>query len=77
MSMRRCLKCRKEYDKTKTECPACGTKHSPGAEKLGYLSFAIVGILFILPDLNFYMVHGRLPANIDEFLQAVTSLFSF
>jgi len=75
MKMRRCLKCRTEYDETLMECPKCGTKHNPAAEKLGYVSFAIVIALFVIPDILFYKAHGRLPMSLEEFGQAFSMLF--
>ena len=75
MKMRRCLKCRTEYDETVMECPKCGTPHNAAAEKLGYASFAIVIALFVIPDALFYIENGRLPASIDEFLSAFGLLF--
>jgi len=75
MKMRRCLKCRNDYDETKSECPKCGTPHNPGAEKLGYISFAIAIALFVIPDFLFYQENGRLPGSIDEFVGAFGLLF--
>ena len=75
MQKRRCLKCRTEYSTDIMVCPKCGTMHSPGAEKLGYVAFGIVFFLFILPDGLFWMENGRLPASIDEFLGAFSLIF--
>lgn len=75
MKMRRCLKCRTEYDQNTMVCPKCGTQHSPIAENLGYISFGLVFVLFILPDGLFWMEYGRLPASIDEFLSAFSLIF--
>jgi len=73
--MRTCIKCKTKYAKDKMECPSCGAQYSPGAEKLGYVSFAIVAVLFLVPDILFYQAHGRLPASLDEFGQAFSLLF--
>ncbi|MBL4692731.1 MAG: hypothetical protein JKY92_05315 [Magnetovibrio sp.] len=75
MSLRSCIKCQKKYEDNHAECPHCGTPHNPGAEKLGYVAFAIVGILFILPDAAFYFKNSRLPGSIDEFIGAFGLLF--